>query len=57
MPAVDRLAPLDVPDTVFMWLAETRQQELRFSNLYVIVSGCMETRGTVRHDGSSKPSE
>ena len=45
MPAVDRLAPLDVPDTVFMWLAETRQQELRFSNL----CNCVGVYGDKRH--------
>jgi hypothetical protein len=36
MPKVDRLILLDVPDHVFHWLAYTRTQELRFSNLIVL---------------------
>ena len=35
MPEVDRLTLMGVLDTVFKWLAETRTQELRCSNLIV----------------------
>ena len=48
MPEVDRLTLLDVPYTVFKWLAKTRMQELRFSDLVVL--GYSETDFKALHN-------